>query len=198
MPKNRLDTIPYSVLWDDPARAERLGRMTQCGPFQPCPARDSVVVTGQVGVISREKGSAAARDAPRDAGPEPHWGGAARSPSRKSSAAGVFFCVWFVFNAFPEGSRSKSAVPCFPYRDYGSAVSPERTARPTALPAPSVPYPSSQRPCPGDRGVCPALGVPVSREGVCQSERRKEMDLQAGKETGCHTARRVPTLGVLL
>lgn len=36
MPKNRLDTIPYSVLWDDPARAERLDRMTQCGPFQPC------------------------------------------------------------------------------------------------------------------------------------------------------------------
>lgn len=115
MPKNRLDTIPYSVLWDDPGRTERLGRMTQCGPFQPCPARDSVVVRGQVGVISREKGSAAARDCPAGCGASAALERSCSfSRTEELSCWGVFW-VWFVFDAVPEGSRSKSAVPCFPY-----------------------------------------------------------------------------------
>lgn len=112
-----------------------------------------------------------------------------------------FFWFWFVFDAVPEGSRSKSAFPCFPCWGSGGAVPPECTARPTALPEPSLvlPAPGSCL-CRGDRLVCPALCIPVSRDGlgVWQPERRKEMDLQVEKETGCRTARRLPRLCLLL
>lgn len=175
MPKNRLDTITYSLLWNDPARAERLDRMTQCGPFQPCfsgsqegrsglyPGRQAVPVPGMPRGMRGES----------RAGEE-----LLVLPHRRAQLLGVFLGL------IPEGSRSKSAVPCFPCWGSGGAVPPERTARPTALPEPSLVLPTGSCLCRGDRLVCPALCIPDSRDGlgVWQPELRKEMDLQVEKE----------------